>query len=95
MSYILSPSKRRDKKWQVVTPSGKIVHFGASGYEDYTMHKDITRYKRYIQRHQARENWEDPNTAGFWSRWILWNKPNFKESVKDTEKQFNIDIYVA
>ncbi len=36
--YEVSRSGRQSKKWQVKTPSGKTVHFGASGYEDYTQH---------------------------------------------------------
>lgn len=92
MYYIISTSKRKDKKFQVTTPEGKTIHFGASGYEDYTIHKNKERYERYIQRHKARENWENKNSAGFWSRWILWNKPSFKSSIKSTEKKFNIKI---
>ena len=34
------------------------------------------------------ENWNDPTTAGFFSRWITWNKPTLTESLKDTNKRF-------
>lgn len=28
------------------------------------------------QIHQStKENWRDPRTAGFWSRWLLWSEP--------------------
>ena len=78
----------------MVKVGNKTVHFGASGYQDYTIHKDYERYLRYIQRHKARENWKKSglDTAGFWSRWILWNLPSFKDSVKDTERRFGIKI---
>jgi hypothetical protein len=33
------------------------------------------------------ENWEDPTTAGFWSRWLLWEKPDFKDALKFTLKK--------
>lgn len=63
----------------------KTVKFGAQGYEDYTIHKDPKRKELYIKRHsKMNENWENPLTAGFWSRWALWEKPDFKESLKFT-----------
>ena len=50
--------------------------------------------QNYIARHKVRENWNKSgiHTAGFWSRWILWNKPTLQESINDVEKRFNIKI---
>lgn len=92
--YVLQRSKRKDKKWQITTPKNKTVHFGAKGYSDYTIHKDYQRMKRYESRHKKRENWKKSgiDTAGFWAKWILWNKPGLMESIKNTEKRFNINI---
>lgn len=89
----LSRSKRAGKKF-VVNVNDNVVHFGADGYEDFTMHGDETRKERYIARHKARENWTKSgiNTAGFWSRWLLWNKPTIQESAKDIEKRFGVKI---
>jgi hypothetical protein len=72
----------------------KMVKFGAEGYEDYTIHKDEERKERYIERHQRNEDWSKKgiDTAGFWSRWLLWNKPALKDSIKDIEKRFNVEI---
>jgi hypothetical protein len=36
------------------------------------------------------EHWNKPTTPGALSRWVLWNKPSFKESVKDYKKKFNL-----
>ncbi|XWV26864.1 Tlr 6Fp protein [Tupanvirus soda lake] len=91
MTYHIYPSNRRDKKFFVYDGRRKI-YFGAKGYEDYTIHKDIRRKQRYNSRHRVRENWRDPKTAGFWSKWILWNKPSLQQSVVDTKKRFGIDI---
>jgi hypothetical protein len=93
MIYKLSPSTNKNKKWKIETDT-KTVHFGASGYEDYTIHKDEDRMKRYISRHKNNENWGKSGigTAGFWSRWLLWNKSSLSASIKDTEKRFNIKI---
>lgn len=79
----LKLSTRKDKKYQIQTPSGKTIHFGAKGYSDYTQHKDPKRKEAYIRRHQTRENWNDPETAGFYARWLLWNKPTLSASIKD------------
>jgi hypothetical protein len=54
------------------TVGNRKVRFGAAGYDDYTVHKDIKRRAAYLARHKGRENWSDPTTAGFWSRWMLW-----------------------
>lgn len=94
----LSKSDREGKKYKVVVEHAngrkKTVHFGAEGYSDYTKHKDKDRMKRYESRHKANENWKKSgiDTAGFWSKWLLWNKPALRDSIADTERRFNIDI---
>ena len=91
---ILRKSPRAGKKWRAELDNGKNVDFGASGYSDYTIHKDYDRMKRYEKRHVKNENWKKSgiDTAGFWSKWILWNKPSLRASIKDTEKRFNINL---
>lgn len=89
----LSKSTHQSKKFMIETDKF-TVHFGAAGYEDYTMHRNAERKTSYIRRHQARENWtaSGVNTAGFWSRWLLWNRPTLKESMKDIENRFGLKI---
>jgi len=43
-------STKKDKKYMVTTPNGKIVHFGQMGYEDFTKHNNKTRRKNYLAR---------------------------------------------
>lgn len=90
----LSKSTKRDKKWMVNMPTGKVIHFGANGYSDYTIHKDAERQKRYVIRHKSKENWNKSgiNTAGFWSYHLLWSKPSLTQAIKYMEKKFNIKI---
>lgn len=92
--YYLYHSPKDDKKFLIFTPEDEIIYFGASGYSDYTKHKDEKRKKRYIKRHRENENWGKSgiDTAGFWSRWILWNKPSLRASIRDTEDRFGIEI---
>ena len=78
---VLSKSDRAAKKYKV-RAGNKTIHFGATGYEDFTTHKDPKRKARYLARHKN-ENWDDPETAGFWARYILWNKDTIKDSIAD------------
>jgi hypothetical protein len=95
-------------KWEVKlynteTKKMNTVKFGAYGMKDYTIYnkeegKKIadTKKKAYIARHSGMgEDWtkEGINTAGFWSRWLLWEKPTIEESLKALIKKFNIKIH--
>tara|TARA_B100001094_G_C18012631_1_gene710887 strand:+ start:32 stop:346 length:315 start_codon:yes stop_codon:yes gene_type:complete len=97
-NVVLLKSNRKGKKFKVILTkkSGetKTVHFGATGYSNFTKHKDPKRMNRYIARHKSRENWKKGgiDTAGFWSRWILWSKPDLKNAIKYTERKFGIRI---
>ena len=91
MYYFLKESTRKGKKYRITLPDNKIVHFGAIGYEDYTMHHDDKRKDRYISRHK-KEDWTDLSKAGTWSRYILWNKKTLNSSIDDMEDRFDIKI---
>ena len=90
----LRRSHTKGKKWAaVVEKNGKerIVPFGASGYSDFTKHKNVTRRARYLRRHSGMgEHWSKPDTPGALSRWILWNKPTLKASVDDFKRRFRL-----
>jgi len=92
MSWILTPSRRQSKKWTITTPQGKKIHFGAKGYMDYTESQDKARQMNYIIRHEATgtEQWNNPQTAGFWSRWLLWERPSIEEAIENIRKKFKI-----
>ena len=88
--YYPIPATDNKHKYYIITNTGSKVYFGAKGYSDYTIHKDKERKQRYIERHKSKENWTKSgvNTAGFWSRWLLWNKPTIQESYKDIQHRF-------
>ena len=97
MHYVVKLEKlhNKPKKYKAIVTNGtkkKTIQFGASGYEDYTIHKDKDRLHKYIARHESSESWSDPFTAGFWSRWLLWNKPTIKSSMEDIKDKFDIDF---
>ena len=67
----------------------KITHFGAAGYDDFTIHHDPERKKRYLDRHRKNENWNDPISAGALSALILWNKTSLRASIADYKRKFH------
>lgn len=83
-------SDRINKKYKAIFNDGTVVHFGARGYEDYTMHRDEDRKNLYLKRHRKNENWNNPKTAGALSRFLLWNKPTLRESLNDYKRRFNV-----
>ena len=86
----VTKSDRKGKKFVAKFDDGTQTHFGASGFEDFTTTRDEERKKRYLDRHRANENWNDPKSAGALARWILWNKPTLSESIKDFKNRFNL-----
>jgi len=90
---IIKKSEAKGKKFRAIV-EGKTINFGDSEAEDYTMHNDKERRSRYIARHQKNEQWTKSGikTAGFWSRWLLWNKKSIKASIDDIERSFNVKI---
>lgn len=73
----------------------KTIHFGASGYQDYTSFSPLEREQRkrnYISRHKSKEDWtaSGVDTAGFWSKHVLWNLPTISASLAETRRRFNL-----
>ena len=92
-----------EKKYKAVllnTDTGreKSVKFGSSSNMDYTKYykrdgKEVADMKKkaYIARHSKNnEDWTASgiDTAGFWSKKILWNKPTVASSLADVKRKF-------
>ena len=76
-------------KFYILTDKNKRVYFGAIGYEHFTEgHLDEQRKLNYIRRHQKNENWNDKNTAGFWSYRFLWLYPTYKKAYYDISTNY-------
>ena len=71
----------------------KTIQFGAEGYEDFITHGNLQRKMNYISRHQSQENWNDPQTAGTLSKYLLWNKTSLSASYKDFRSKFGYEMY--
>ena len=48
MSYLLFESTRKDKKYMVITPDFKVIHFGQRGADDFTTSKDESKKISYL-----------------------------------------------
>lgn len=88
-------SRRAEKKLDAIFqyPDGhtKTVSFGARGMSDFTKHKDTRRKQRYLKRHSGMgEHWNQPDTPGALAKWVLWNKPTLKSSIKDFKRRFKL-----
>ena len=83
--YRLYPSNIKTKRYTIYVPKGdKLVKidFGSSQHENYTMHKDPERKRLYRLRHKN-DNLSDPYSPGYWSWWVLWNKPSLADSLEE------------
>ena len=93
MNIIIKPSSNRLKKFDAIIDDKKKISFGQKGASDFTINRNEDQKNIYINRHKKMENWNDPSTAGFYSKNILWNKTSLNESIKDTNRRFkNIEI---
>ena len=96
MTVILRKSPNPKKKYRAIfLENGKHVDFGARGYSDYTIHKNSTRMKRYLNRHSGMgENWSPSGkySAGWWSRWLLWSKPSLQAAIESVSRRLRTRI---
>ena len=93
MKLEVTHSNQVGKKYKAVFTDGekhKTIHFGASGYQDYTQHHDESRKDKYLARHRSSESWNNPQTAGSLSRWLLWDTTSFSKNVSNFKRRFNL-----
>ena len=94
----IKPSTSQGKKMMAIfydeaKKKVKTTHFGAVGYNDFTITGDLQAKMNYLSRHKKKEEWAEYMTAGALSRWILWNKTTLKESIKDYMNMFKLKEY--
>ena len=86
------PTKKMDAIFTRENGRKKTISFGSAGMDDYTKTKDKEQRKRYLARHQKRENWNVPDTPGSLSRWILWGpSTSRRENIRLFKKKFNLN----
>lgn len=66
------------------------THFGASGYDDYTIKKDKEQRARYRQRHKG-DNLSNPRSPGALSYYVLWGDSTSKsQNIASYKRRFNL-----
>ena len=50
----------------------KVIHYGAKGFEDFTMHKDLMRRKSFRARHRCDSDKPSKLTPRYWACEDLW-----------------------
>lgn len=92
MKYKIEVSKRKNKKYDVykILDNNEVEYllsFGSKsndqyfdrlGYYSDVNHNDEKRKESYLKRHQN-DYLEDPEYAGFWAKYILWDKNSLLE----------------
>lgn len=106
MEVEIKKSTRKGKKLVAIFYENgkkiKTTHFGSLPNKDYTIYNKIDgkkiadeKKKLYLARHNpnvTKERWDLPKTSGALSRWILWNKRNLNDSIKDYVKRFKLKL---
>ena len=73
IKYYPYKSDKPTKKYHIITNDNKKVYFGATGYSDFTIHKDEARKQRSIDRHKKNESKYWNKSPSFWSRFYYSN----------------------
>lgn len=88
---IITPSTRKDKRYQATFNNGKIIHFGLRGGNTYIDHGDKIKRENYIKRHAVNENFSNPYSASALSRFLLWGDyTTLEQNHNAYMKKFNI-----
>ena len=91
----VTKSKRPGKKNQAkFEHGGPTVHFGAAGMSDYTKKQGSRTKEGLHSKTQKNENWKDKESAGFWSRFLLWEKPSLREAAKSLRSK-RLDVSIS
>ncbi len=69
----------------------KKVHFGSSVSKTFLDHGDKKKRDAYIARHQVREDFNKPMTAGSLAKNLLWGPTtSLRENIALFKKRFNL-----
>lgn len=68
-------SEKINKKLKVYIKDNnkiKVIHFGHPDYEDYSIHRDKERRRRYLARARGITTKNDITRANYWAIRLLW-----------------------
>jgi hypothetical protein len=92
LKYHPYKSDKPGKKYYIITESNRMFFLGLVAIAILQFIKMNNGNKDILIDTKNNENWSKSgiDTAGFWSRWLLWNKPTIKESYTDIKRRFDI-----
>lgn len=65
----ISPNEKTKYRIHI---NGKFIDFGSSSHQDFLDHKDEERRKRFHSRFKNNVGYNDPSSALYYSRILLW-----------------------
>lgn len=69
---LIQKSTRKGKRFMATYANGKVIHFGLDTGKTYIDEGNKLKQAAYLARHEKREDWNNPFTAGSLSRYLLW-----------------------
>ena len=68
-------STRKDKKFMIISPEGKMIHFGAKDYPDFYLDKSEERFSRRERFNKRNTRWANAKkyTPAHLAYYVLWN----------------------
>lgn len=86
-------SKRKDKRFLATFADGTKVHFGAKDASTFIDGKRSEKERQnYLKRHDVREDFNNPKSAGSISANLLWGKSkSLNKNHQDFMKKFKIN----
>ena len=90
-TYILKKSNRKGKRFEI-NMIDHSHHFGSDVGKTYIDGRTEKEKQAWIKRHQNDKGWDSKHSGIYHSRFLLWNKPTLKESIKDYERKHSVKI---
>jgi hypothetical protein len=98
-------SNRAKKKFTAFFPTSmKAVHFGQKPFRDFTLmsdpesvhfiksRKERIKVKEAYEVRHAKDNLDDPESAGSLSMFVLWSAPTLKGGMRNYTKKFSYKV---
>lgn len=80
VKLVIEPSVKQTKRLKAVYTledgKTKTLHFGSPDAYTFYDGADGEKRENYIKRHRVNEDWNDIYSAGFLSRFVLWERPS-------------------
>ena len=89
----IEKSNRKDKRFMATYADGTKIHFGAKGASTFIDGKRTEKERQnYLKRHDVREDFNNPKSAGSISANLLWGKSkSLEKNHQDFMKKFKIN----